>query len=200
MQTHKYETREEWMSARRGKITGSRLKDILVKRGTGRKKGFYELIAERISVEADGERPMDRGTRLEDMAIIQFSEQTEKKVDTTLVLWTRDENENIAVSPDGVIDEKEACEVKCLSSASHIEAYITQEIPSEYVDQTLQYFVVNDKLEILHVIFYDPRMTVKDYFTIEVTRKGNEEKIKEYLSYQIQVLAEVEHFVSTLTF
>lgn len=206
MKTTSFENRDDWMLARRGKITGSRLKDILVKRGTGRKKGFYELIAERIAVEADGERPMDRGTRLEDIAIIQFCEQTGKKVDTTLVLWTRDDNENIAVSPDGVIigakDEvppKEAVEVKCLSSASHIEAFLTQEIPSEYIDQTLQYFVVNHKLETLHVVFYDPRMTVKDYFTIEVTREGNEDKIKEYLDYQIQTLVEVEHFVGLIT-
>lgn len=200
MQTLKFDNRDDWMLARRGKITGSRLKDIIVKRGTGKKKGFYELIAERISVEADGERPMDRGTRLEDIAIVQFTEQTGKEVDTSLVILTREENDNIAVSPDGIVTEKEMVEVKCLSSASHIEAFITQEIPSEYVDQTLQYFVVNDKLETLHVVFYDPRMTVKDYFTIEVTREGNEEKIKEYLDYQVQTLAEVDEIVSNLTF
>ena len=41
---------EEWLEWRKGKITGSRLNDIIVKRGTGRKLGFYEVIAERLAV------------------------------------------------------------------------------------------------------------------------------------------------------
>lgn len=207
MQQLKFSDRDAWMLARRGRVTGSRLKDLVVKRGTGKKKAFYELIAERIAVEPDGEAPMDRGNRLEDIAIARFTQETGKEVDTTLVLWTREDNENIAVSPDGVVigapDEippKEATEVKCLSSASHIEAYLTQEIPSEYKDQTKQYFVVNEKLETLYVIFYDPRMTVKDYFVIEVHREDIQEEVDELLRYQLDELEQVENIVKTLTF
>ena len=36
----KFETKDEWMEARKGKITGSRLKDIVVKRGIDEKIGF----------------------------------------------------------------------------------------------------------------------------------------------------------------
>ena len=54
------------MAAREGKITGSRLKDIIVKRGTGKKIGFYSLIAEKLGIPAEeGETPMERGSRLE---------------------------------------------------------------------------------------------------------------------------------------
>src|SRR3954454_22227301 len=108
MKTLTFDSQEEWLAARRGKITGSRLKDIVMKRGTGYKMGYYELIAERLAVAADDENPMDRSTRLEEEAMKRFVEQTRKKVDTSLVIWTRDDNESIAVSPDGFIGKTEA--------------------------------------------------------------------------------------------
>ena len=203
MQTLKFKDRDEWMLARRGKITGSRLKDIISKRDNGRKKGFYELIAERLAIEPNGERPMDRGQRLEDIAIARFAKETGKKVDTSLVLWVRDENDSIAVSPDGVIEgtkNTESAEVKCLNSASHIEALITGKIPKEYDEQKLQYFIVNDKLKKLYFIFYDPRMTVKEFFFFEILRKDLKEEIAEYLKYQEDILQEVDKIVNSLTF
>ena len=203
MQTLKFETREEWLEARRGKITGSRLKDIIVKRGTGQKKGFYELIAERLAIPADGELPMDRGTRLEDVAIARFTQETGREIDTSLIIWARDDNDSIAVSPDGVVKkskDSEAVEVKCLNSASHVEALVTHEIPKEYEDQVLQYFIVNDKLKKVYFVFYDPRMTVKDFFFFEVTRESLGEKISEFKEYQVGILEEVERIVKELTF
>ena len=93
---------------------------------------------------------------------------------------SRDDDENIAVSPDGFIGTTEAVECKCLSSARHIEALLTRAIPSEYEYQVLQYFIVNDKLEMLNFVCYDPRfmMFVRpgsrkvslDYFVIGVKR------------------------------
>lgn len=188
------------MTARRGKITGSKLKDIVVKRGTGEKIGFYQLIAERLATEPDGEYPMDRGLRLEQEALERFEKEAGKKVDKSLVLWTREDNESIAVSPDGIIGKNAAAEVKCLSSASHIKAYLTQQVPDEYEFQTLQYFIVNDSLKNLSVIFYDPRIPAKDYFVIEIKRADVEEKITEYLEYQKAKLAMVDEIVNKLTF
>lgn len=204
MKTLRFEDRESWLAARKGKITGSRLKDIIVKRGTGYKLGYYELIAERLAIvtgdEIIGETPMDRGTRLEKDAMARFIAETKKKVDTSLVIWTRDENESIAISPDGFIGNKVAVECKCLSSARHIEAYLTQKLPDEYEYQALQYFIVNDKLQTLHFVFYDPRIPVKDFFTLEIGRKENEEKIAEYLEYQKKTIEEVNAIVNSLTF
>ena len=203
MQILKYEDRDAWMAGRRAKITGSRVKSIVVKRGTAQKKGYYELIAERLAIEPDNENVMDRGNRLEDVAIARFTQKTGKEVDTTLVIWERDDNSNIAVSPDGVVkdtDDKEACEVKCLNSASHIEAFLTKEVPAEYKEQVIQYFVVNEELEKLYFIFYDPRMTVKDLFFFEITRESLSGEITEQLEYERNVLVEVEKVVKELTF
>jgi len=198
MKIQHFDNEAEWLAARLGKITGSRLKDIIVKRGTGKKIGYYELIAERIGLPADGENPMDRGHRLEEEAIERFEKMTDKKVDCSLVLWVSDNNENIALSPDGVIGEIEAVEVKCLSSARHIEAYLTGEIPEEYRYQGLQYFIVNEKLEKLHFCFYDPRLKVKDFFIIEMLRSNLTDEINTLEIYQKDTLKEVEEIVENL--
>lgn len=201
MKIQAFESREEWLQARLGRISGSRLKDVIVKRGTGRKIGFYELIAERIGLPADGENPMDRGTRLEAEAIERFEAMTEKKVDPALYIWSRDENSAISVSPDGVVigsDNTEAVEAKCISSARHIEAWITQEVPSEYKEQVLQYFIVNDQLQKLHLCFYDPRLKFKDFFILEVTRESVLPEIEATLVYEREILKEVDEIVNKL--
>jgi len=200
MQTLKFTDKEEWLNSRIGKITGSRLKDIVTKRGAGKKIGFYELIAERLGIPAGSENPMDRGTRLESEAVEAFEKETNKKVDAGLYIWVRDDNENIAISPDGVIGKTEALECKCLSSARHIEAFLTQQVPSEYEFQKLQYFIVNDKLKTLYFAFYDPRLLAKPFFYLTIQRKDLEEEIKQYLEYQKQTLKEVDEIVNQLTF
>lgn len=158
------------------------------------------MIAERLATEESGdETPMDRGTRLEPEAMKRFIQETKKKVDTSLVIWERDDNASIAISPDGFIGKTEAVEVKCLSSASHLEAWLTQQIPSEYEEQAIQYFIVNDNLKKLYFTFYDPRITFKDYFVLEIERKQIEEKIAEYLNYQRTILAEIDEIVLKLS-
>lgn len=231
------------MLARRGKITGSRLGDIVVKGGITKdsivkelelhgiefkksakkeelesllpvgsmeklrkelpkKLAFYELIAERLGVPADEEAPMARGTRLEADAMERFAKETGKNVDSSLIMWSRDENESIAISPDGDIQEESAAaEAKCLASARHIEAYLTQGVPEDYQEQSIQYFCVNDKLQTLYFVFYDPRFLMPElqYFVITIKREDIAEKISEYLAYQMEVLNEVDEIVNKLT-
>jgi len=200
MRVRQFETKEEWIDARRGKITGSRLKDIFVKRGTGEKIGYYELIAERIAEKADDENPMERGTRLEEEAIQKFSEKIGKKFDTSLVIWEREDNPSIAISPDA-FNETEAVEVKCLSSARHIEAKLTGEYPKDYHEQIIQYFIVNDNLKILHFVMYDPRMPQNLQLVVfEIYRGTIEEEIKSLHEYQTKKLEEINRIVTELTF
>lgn len=191
---------QSWLEARRCKITGSRLKDIITLKGTGKKKGYYELIAERLALPSNGENPMDRGHRLEVEALERFEKESGKKVDGSLQLWVRDDDDSIALSPDGVIGETEAVEVKCLASSSHIEALLTNEVPKEYDFQVLQYFIVNEKLETLYFVMYDPRLSVKDFFYFTLKRDVLQAQIDTYLEYQRKTLEEVNEIVNKLTF
>lgn len=201
MKITKFDNKEDWLRARMGRITGSRLKDIVVKRGTGEKIGYYELIAERIATTPENEDAMERGIRLEEETVQKFTEKTGIKVDTSLVIWERNDNSGIAISPDGTIGDTEAVEVKCLSSARHIEAYLTNKIPSDYEYQVLQYFIVNDKLENLYFVMYDPRMPENLQLNcITVTRDDRQAEISEYLEYQNKKLKEIEDIITRLTF
>jgi predicted phage-related endonuclease len=195
-----YLTEEDWKDGRKGKITGSKLGDIVTLRGDGKKVGYWQLLADRLSIDPDEEYPMERGHRLEEEAIARFTKETSKEVDTSLVILIRDDDETIAVSPDGIISEYEQIEVKCLKSAKHLEAYFTQKVPKEYYYQTLQYFIVNDSLETLHVVMYDPRVLVKDYFTLEIRRQDMQADVDQFLEYERQTLKEINDMANKLTF
>lgn len=199
MRTHEFTNQEDWLAFRRGRISGTRVKDVIVKRGTGRKICFYELIAEKLGVESsEDENPMERGLRLEEEAINRFRQESGKKVVAKLIIWTRDDNDNIAISPDAVIGKTEALEVKCLSSAKHLEAYLTQSVPAEYQDQAIQYFVVNEKLKTLYFAFFDPRLPVKQFFYLTLSRKMFAEKIAEYEEVEKMILNDVMDAVKSL--
>ncbi len=192
-----------WLDLRKGRITGSKLGDIVVKRGTGKKIGFYELIADKLSIVEEAEDPMERGHRLEGDALKVFSEKTGKKL-TTGIFCVSDDDDNMALSPDALIGSRgkytEAVEVKCLSAAKHLMAYFEQKVPSEYEFQVLQYFIVNDKLKTLYFVFYDPRITVKPIHWLEISRESLQEDIETYKKYQIDTLKEINALIEQLAF
>ena len=157
------------------------------------------MIAERVAAPADDANAMDRGQRLEHEAIAAFEKETGKKGDSSLVMWVSEDNPNIAISPDWFMGEEEAFEAKCLNTASHIEAYYTKQIPSEYDLQKLQYFIVNKKLQKLHFGFYDPRIPSKPFFYYTVSRKDVEAEIPIYLAEQLRIIKEVERMTLELT-
>jgi len=198
MKTISFADEKTWLEFRRGKITGTRLKDLVAKRSTKPKIGFYEIIAESVAIPVN-ENMMLRGKELEEFAIKEFAKKTKKEVSNDLVIWQREDNEKIAISPDGVISKTEAVEVKCLGHARHLEAFLTQTIPSEYHYQVLQYFVVNDDLKTLYFVFYDPQIT-KDLFWIEVTREELGDEVKYCLDLEIETLAKIDEITNQLTF
>ena len=193
---------EEWLEYRKGKISGTVLGDIYSKRG-GRKIGFYQLIADRLGLEPDDENRMDRGLRLEDEAIAEFEKQTGLKVEQDGVC-VADFDERIINSPDGLIEKDGkyigAVEIKCISPARHIQAIVEKKIPAEFESQVIQYFVVNDDLETLYFIFYDPRITCKPYYCIEVNREEVKDKIEFFKNWQIETLKEIDEIVESLAF
>lgn len=168
-----------------------------------RKIGFYALMAERLAHEAGDEPPMDRGTRLESEAVAIFSKKIGKEIETG-IFCQREDNLDIAVTPDGLIKNNgkytEALEIKCLSSARHLQAYFEQAVPSEYDEQIIQYFVVNDDLKTLHFMFYDPRIPAMPVHTIEFTREALGSKIEYYRAYQERTLGEINALALQIAF
>lgn len=199
MKIQKFNNQDDWLDARRGRIMGTKAGNLVLKSGKGYKIGFYELIAERVAIPPNEENVMDRGHRLELDAMVRFEKETKKDVNKELVIICREDNENIAYSPDGFIGKTEDVEVKCLSSARHIEAWLTKKVPSDYAEQMLQGFIVNEKLETRYMVFYDPRMPI-DFFYLTINRKDVQEQIDELLELELKVLLEVEKIEKELTF
>jgi len=152
-----------------------------------------------VALPSDGENVMDRGIRLEEEALKRFEKEISRKVDSSLVLWISEDDENIAVSPDGMIGKTEAVEIKCLNSATHIEAWLTQKIPKEHYFQIIQYFIVNLKLKTLYFVFYDPRIPAKDFFYFTIKRKEVEADVKKYKALQLEAIKEIEKITLELT-
>lgn len=187
----------EWFQIKKGKISGTVLKSLMSSRT--KKDAIYDLIAEKLTVgvDMDYENAMDRGNRLEPEAIAMFELETGKKVETTG--FTESEyNDNIGSSPDGLIGETEAIEVKCMGGKNHIKLWLENEIPSEYHWQVVQYFVVNEKLEKLFFVGYNPDIQVHQLHIIEVERKTLEEDIEKAKQVQVEALEEVEKLLSNI--
>lgn len=185
---------DEWFQIRKGKVTGTYLKSIM---GTpkARQDAIYEMIAERLTEGVDDnddyENPMARGNRLEPDAITMFEFETGLKVEK-VGFCENDNNFLIANSPDGVIGETEAIEVKCPLGKNYVKAWLTNVVPDEYFYQMIQYFIVNEKLEKLYFVLYNPQITVHPLHIIEVKRETLLEDIQEAVESETAFLKEVE--------
>lgn len=154
----------EWRQARIGMITGTRIASAI---GSPAKQDalLNELIAEVLtgeSKETYQNGAMERGIELEEEAVNLYELLTGA---TTRVegFWVSDEYQWLGISPDRLIDENRALEIKCPNSDTAVK-YIRQGgIPKEYEAQVSGYFLVMPKLEELDFVVYDPRILNADY-------------------------------------
>lgn len=193
MKKHNIQQRtDEWLHLKKGKVSGTVLKGLM---GTpkARLEAFYEVLAERLTVgvESDYENAMDRGNRLEDEAIASFEFETGKSVEK-IGFCESDEDPNIANSPDGLIGDEEAIEVKCMGGKNHVKLWLTNEVPEEYKWQVVQYFIVNEKLKTVYFVGYNPDIPIHPLHIIEVKREDMEEYIKGAVVAQKHFLVEIE--------
>jgi len=210
MKIQQYEKNSpEWFEARKTLITGTKNKDLIVKRGTGKKKGFYQLIADRLAKPKvvneflpagyeEREDPRTRGHRLEEHGAGSFGELIPSlTLDLTPTLCISDENPQLGYSPDGLIREAGkvvgTLEVKCLDGANHIEALITQDY-SDYEWQIVQGFIVNPDQKYAYLVFYNPDLTHKHLHYIMIMREDLQEKITQMQEIHELTLTEVNEW------
>ncbi len=160
-----------------------------------RKLEFYQVLAERMGiVEDESEDDRSRGHRCEEDAVQAFADATGKSI-TRVGFCISDSNPDLALSPDGLIDNggefTEAVEIKCLLAKRHLKAFIEGEIPSDYYEQKLQYFIVNEDCETLYFCFYNEKVTFKPFFFIEVHRADIAHEIEAYLNAQKIAIGEL---------
>lgn len=194
---------DEWLAYRKGKITGTKLKNVISERGKV-KIGYYQLLADRLAIEPDGEEAMERGARLEEEAIALFKEKYDTEVETDIGVCVSDINERIIMSPDGLIKEGKdytsGVEIKCLMDARHLEAVLSDEAPRDYYYQVLQYFIVIETLQKMYLVFYHDRIPSLNFKVFEYSREDIQTDIDKYLEQQQIMLESIDRIVEKVAF
>jgi exodeoxyribonuclease (lambda-induced) len=136
-----------------------RLIDELI---TEHELGYYD-VDEYTSPE------MEWGIDHESQAIELYEQTTGNQV-TRVGMLQSERYELLTVSPDGLVGDVGAVEVKCPKTKTHVRYIRMGVIPAEYKPQVLQYFLVHDKLQWLDFISFDPRLERKPIFIKRITR------------------------------
>lgn len=154
---------DEWLAARCGKVTASRVADVIAKTKTGygasRANYMAELIAERLTgqpAEKFSNAAMAWGTEKEPEARAAYSFL--KDVDVVEVGFIA--HPRIAMtgaSPDGLVGDLGLVEFKCPQTATHIDTLTGQAVPAKYVTQ-IQWQLACTGRAWCDFASYDPRL------------------------------------------
>jgi len=183
---------EEWFSARLGKVTASRVADVLAKIKTGesasRKNYKMELVVQRLTNkqgESFTNAAMEWGTEQEPFARMAYEAHTgtfvkeEGFVDHPKI-------EGFGCSPDGVVGEG-LIEIKCPNTANHIETVLENKVPSKYIPQ-MQCQMACTGAKWCDFVSFDPRLPEDlQLFVVRVERDQEyidamEVEVKQFLS------------------
>ena len=132
---------DAWFAARIGKVTASRVADVLAKTKTGysatRDNYMAQLVCERLTGEK-GESftnaAMQHGTDTEPLARAAYESLKDVLVDE--VGFVPHPSIIMAgASPDGLVGDDGLLEIKCPNTATHIETLLSQTVPSKYNTQ-----------------------------------------------------------------
>lgn len=161
----------EWLQLRRGRITGTTLKQVM---GKDSSKLIYEMIAEPYEKEGNYQSDaMALGNLHEPWAIEAYEKETGSKVESVGFIT---KGEMLGLSPDGMVGKTKAIEVKSPGLAKHIEYIVKNKLPSEYKWQVVMYFIIIDGLQELDFVSYHPKYH-KEVHIINITRESLTEDI-----------------------
>jgi len=154
---------EDWFAARLGKVTASRVADIIAKTKSGystsRANYMAELVCERLTGtrgESYTNAAMAWGTATEPQARSAYEAATGFLVDEVGFVPHPTITE-AGASPDGLIGDDGLVEIKCPTTSTHIETLLGINVPSKYVTQ-MQWQMACTGRQWCDFISYDPRL------------------------------------------
>lgn len=154
---------DEWFAARLGKVTASRVSDVIARTKSGystsRANYMAELVCERLTGkqgDSFSNAAMVWGTNTEPMARAAY-EALEGILVEEVGFVSHPTIEMAGASPDGLVGEYGLVEIKCPHTATHIETLLGAEIPSKYVNQ-MQWQMACTGRKWCDFVSYDPRM------------------------------------------
>ena len=193
---------DEWFASRLGKVTASKVADIVAKTKTGystsRANYMAQLVVERLTgVKADSftNAAMEWGTQTEPLARASYELKTGVMVDE-VPLIDHPVIPMSGASPDGLVGEDGMLEIKCPNTATHIDTMLSGEADKRYINQMMWQMACTGRKWVDFVSF-DPRMP--DNLQLFIKRvERNDEQISELEAEVVKFLLEVEEKVEKL--
>ena len=195
---------DDWFSDRLGKVTASRVSDIMSKTKTGysasRKNYMAQLICERLTgriSESVTNAAMQRGTDLEPVAreiyILNQFDVTVKEVGfihhPTISYF--------GASPDGLVNDDGLIEIKCPNTWTHLEFRKTKKPKPEYILQMQTQMMCTGR-KWCDFVSFDDRLD--DNLNFECIRINYDEKLaKEIEREVINFLNELNKEIELIT-
>jgi putative phage-type endonuclease len=132
---------DEWFAARIGKVTASRVADVLAKTKTGysttRDNYMAQLVCERLTGQKGDSftnATMQHGTDTEPLARAAYEALHDVLVDEVGFI-PHPSIIMAGASPDGLVSDDGLLEIKCPNTATHIETLLSQTVPGKYNTQ-----------------------------------------------------------------
>jgi putative phage-type endonuclease len=153
----------EWHAARLGKVTASRVADVIAKTKTGygasRANLMADLIVERLTgqpASTFSNAHMEWGTEQEPHARAAYSARTGELVEEVGFV-DHPSVANSGASPDGLVGDEGLVEFKCPATSTHLDTLLAGEAPSKYIAQ-MQWQMACTGRKWCDFCSYDPRL------------------------------------------
>jgi putative phage-type endonuclease len=183
---------DEWFNARLGKVTASRISDVMAKTksgwGASRANYMAELIVERLTGQKGDSyqnAAMMWGTNTEPLARAAYEAHRGVLVEETGFV-PHPSGAMTGASPDGLVEADGLVEIKCPNTATHIDTLMSDEAPSKYFAQ-MQWQMACTGRAWCDFVSFDPRMPEEmQLFVVRVERDDTwitmaEEAVQEFL-------------------
>lgn len=186
---------DEWLASRIGKVTASKVFDVMSKTKTGysagRKNYQAQLIVERltgIKEESYTNAAMQWGTFTEPLAreayeAINLCEVKERGlVDHPTI-------KNFGASPDGLVGEDGLIEIKCPNTATHLDYLLSKKVPKQYMLQMHTQMICTER-SWCDFVSFDPRLP--EHLQILIIRVEKDEALV------LEIETEVKKFLEEI--
>ena len=193
---------EEWFAQRCGKVTASRIADLMAKTKTGwgasRANYKAQLVAERVTgnvAESYINNAMQWGIDTEPQAVAAY--EALRLCEVAPAPFVDHPSITLAgASPDGFVGDLGLLEIKCPNTSTHIDAMLSGKIARKYLLQ-IQWQLACTGREWCDFVSFDPRVGAELSLWVKRIERDNE-LIVEIEQAVVDFLDEIAETVSKL--
>ena len=192
----------EWFALRLGKVTASRIGDLMAKTESGysasRANYMAELVIQRLTGTVEQgftSQDMQWGILQERYARAAYSFFTDNEVNE-IAFINHPTIEQAGASPDGLIGKDGLVEIKCPKSATHLDTLLSAKINNKYILQ-MQWQMACSGRKWCDFVSFDPRFPERWKLFIKRVKRDNK-LIAEITDEVKKFLAELDELMTQL--